>query len=192
MRGYLFPTIEGGYFYFCMTVQKDRFFLTLNTVPEGEFSEQFILDGGFLAQENPFDILGGEVTIFVEGLRTGDDFQLAFIVEGEVKTICDRCNTPFLLEVSNEFPLSVRLVNAESSQDNDEEFLVSRNEPILALDELLFEFVVLSMPMRKVHPEGECVAEAEEFFLSQTQEKEDPRWSVLKQLGENIGEKERD
>lgn len=165
-----------------MAVQKDRFFLALNTIPEGEFSEQFVLDSEFLAQENPFELLGGELTVFVEGVRTEDKFQMTFIVEGMVDTICDRCNTPFSLEVGNEFPLSVELINAEGQQDGDEEILISRNEPILNLDDLLFEFAVLSLPMRKAHEEGGCLEEVEDFYRSQNQEKEDPRWSVLKQL----------
>lgn len=170
-----------GTFGFCMAIQKDRFFLALNTLPEGEFSEQFNLDRAFLAQENPFGLLGGELSVTVEGVRTGDKFQLLFIVEGEVNTLCDRCNTPFVLEVSNEFPLSVQLVNAETQED-EEEILISRNEPILNLDSLLFEFAVLTLPMRKAHEEGACPEEVESFYRSQFQEKEDARWSVLKQL----------
>lgn len=159
---------------------RDRFCLELRHLSEGEFAVEFHLDDPFLSQDNLFDIKGGDVMVYVNGVRSGDDFELTFDFEGELNTVCDRCLGEMLLPVENTFPLSVRLIDGVSKVDEDDSYLVSRQDAILNLDELLFEFAVLSLPICKVHPEGECNPEVESFFSSQTRSIEDPRWAPLK------------
>jgi len=158
-----------------------RYILSLRGLPDGEFDIVYTLDDSFLAAIEGFDIFGGGVKVTLEGTRSGDNFEIDFVLEGTVRTLCDRCNAPLDAEIEAVFPMSFAL-GAETKEVSDSDFMVSRNEPEMGLDEILWQLVVLAMPMRKVHEEGACSEEVESFFLHQQQNAKDPRWADLEQI----------
>ena len=52
--------------------------------------------------------------------------------------------------------------------------------------DLLYEFISLSLPLKNVHPKGECdsqmIEKVNEFSRVEEEEKIDPRWGKLKNL----------
>lgn len=152
--------------------------LVLSGLPQGHFSEQFALEDAVFARENPFDLYGGSVEALVEGERTGNVFKIEIRLTGFVKTICDRCADDLNLPIEATFPFVVRF-GETTDLDGDEELIVSRDEPVLELDDLLYQLAVLSIPMKRVHADGECNADSMRYYARQEEEERKQRGTLL-------------
>lgn len=161
-----------------MTRVTERFRVQLNRLPQGDFEQDFQLEDDFLSREEAFDLLGGEVQVYLEGTRSGDLYDLHFTLTGTVKTLCTRCDMEMLLPIENEFHAVVKM-GEEAGGDDDEEIIVSRSNPLLELDDMLYGFVVLSVPLRRTHEEGDCDEAVDSFFQAQDENRRNPLFAVL-------------
>lgn len=88
-------------------------------------------------------------------------FQLHFDIAGYMTAPCDRCGDDFKLDLWDEFDLMVKLTgdqddDAEGEEEADIAF-VSRSETVLDISNWMYEFVMLSVPLQKLHrdlPDG--------------------------------------
>lgn len=171
-------------------MQSAQYLFSLRGIGEGAFCQEFLLDSPFFsAYEGAFDLFGGHVKAILEGIRTQDTFVTTLHVRGEVETLCDRCNTTLTLPIEGSFALQFALGDT-TEEVSDDTFTISRNEMEMPLDDLLRQYVVLSLPMRKVHPLGACEASVEEFLSEEETPREDPRWAGLHKLSFDNNENE--
>ncbi len=134
-------------------------------LPEGHFSVEIVLD---------------KHETFIEA-----DFK----IEGKAKLTCDRS-----LEIFD-YPISIqkRMLFKYGEQDEeltDEITIISRDRSILDMGQLVYEFIGLAIPMKKLHPRFQDQDENEEgkmvYSSSNDEEiesdKTDPIWDKLKKL----------
>ncbi len=81
-------------------------------------------------------------------------FKFSVHSEGTVKVPCDRCMSDVELRIDTTDELCAKL-GAEYSDEGDC-VVVPENEGELDLSLLIYEFIVLSMPIRCVHEPGMC------------------------------------
>ena len=77
-----------------------------------------------------------------------------FWVEGTVLTECDRCTGPLELAIKGDYRLIYKFGHGESEDEtliviDPDEYQINVKEPI-------YELITLSVPNRKIHPEGQC------------------------------------
>lgn len=87
-------------------------------------------------------------------------FMLHFDVDGSVTVPCDRCGDDFTLQLWDEFDLLIKLAgeNAEGFEEESDAVFIPRSETVLDISKWLYEFVMLSIPLQRIHPntpEGE-------------------------------------
>jgi uncharacterized metal-binding protein YceD (DUF177 family) len=91
-------------------------------------------------------------------------FRLHFDISGSVVVPCDRCGDEFPLGLWDEFSLLIKLTGEdEDEKETDDEAdvaFVSRHETVIDISGWIYEFVMLSVPLQRVHPEGQCNPEA--------------------------------
>ena len=113
-----------------------------------------------------------------------------FSFNGKVKSTCDRCLGELEVPVQGEEKLCVKFSDTETCDDEDVVILPESAYKI-DLAQWMYEYVVVSLPMHKVHPEGECDAEMLKYIMEERDEETestegdgetDPRWSALKEL----------
>lgn len=80
-----------------------------------------------------------------------------------------------------------RSICPDTDLTGDEVIYLGNSEYKLDVSQYLFEFVMLNIPAKKVHLEGECNPEVESYFQSEEpikeeKEKQDPRWKALEKL----------
>lgn len=98
-----------------------------------------------------------------------------FSCEGEVSTYCDRCNDPLNVPVKGSFQLIFKL----STQNSDDESLIILPPEAYELDvtPYIYELITVSLPFRKIHPEGECneemVEQLHQYLVNDEDEDED-------------------
>lgn len=84
---------------------------------------------------------------------------LKFDIDGSVEVPCDRCGNPLNLALWDEFNLVVKPVDdaeeMNETEDDPDIFYIGRTEGHLHLANLIYEFVLLSIPNQHICPEDE-------------------------------------
>ena len=110
------------------------FVISVKGLKPGRSHLDWHADGQFFASFENSEIKDADLDIAVD--IDNDEFEIAVEcrIQGTVTVICDRCLEDLVLPVSTSF-------------EEDE---------TLDLNQDIYDFVCLSLPMRKVHPDGEC------------------------------------
>ncbi|MDR2385306.1 MAG: DUF177 domain-containing protein [Tannerella sp.] len=144
------------------------------------------------------EVRQGKVGITVEVAKVSSAYEMNFHTEGIVKVECDRCLGNIEMSVKAENKLLVTLWETYS-ETSDEQVTVSEEEGTINIAWFMYEFIVLALPLKRVHKEGECdenmssilrelcVEEASEENKLQTEGDRhiDPRWEALRNLIED-------
>ena len=115
-----------------------------------------------------------------------------FKIKGEAKLICDRSLEPFDFPIDIDSHIMFKY-GEEEAELSDEIIIISRDRVSLELGQYIYEFISLSIPIKKVHPKFQDIEDDDEdsegrlIYTSETEssveEKEiDPRWEILKKL----------
>src|SRR5690554_646343 len=88
----------------------------------------------------------------------------------------------------------------EEQEINEEIYIITRDTPKIALAQLMYEFILLAIPAKKIHPDYKLEMDEEDFdeegqlvYVSEEAPDEDngslppngdtdPRWEILKNL----------
>lgn len=125
----------------------------------GEHIFQYELNDKFIDErrgdtERDFKDLDAQVTLKFD--KKNDFFLCHFDVDGSVTVPCDRCGDDFKLRLWDEFDLVIKLTGAEQAESIDEDadvVFIPRSETVLDISNWVYEFVMLSVPLQRVHPD---------------------------------------
>lgn len=116
------------------------------------------LGSDFFAEAAHADLLGGDVQAHVSLVPAGDQWRIALHVQGTVRTLCDRCQGPMDVEITDDYeapmlPSPGGLVPA--GDDTDAVYY----DPATGRADLLrplADTIALSFGLCHVHPDGQC------------------------------------
>ena len=115
-----------------------------------------------------------EVVIQKEGMRKVD---ARVHLVGNVTVACDRCLDPLTLPVEAHPSFAVRFdvpQEEESFSEDGKEILpLSSSQADLDLSQVIYDYVCLALPPRRVHPEGECNPDTVRFLGHQERKDEE-------------------
>ncbi|MCL1675262.1 YceD family protein [Elizabethkingia meningoseptica] len=139
--------------------------------------------------EQEFDKASLQVNVLLDKHSTFLEFEIK--VEGTVQLICDISNEEFNHSISNEIKVLVKF-GEEYDDSNEEVIVIPQNEYEFNIAQLIFEAVVLAIPMKKLSPNlSESDLEALDQYSPKEIEAEkenddqndiDPRWAALNKL----------
>ncbi len=132
-----------------------------------ELTDRFFAD---LEQE---EISGGDIhaEIFVRA-TAGDIYNVQVKVKGDVIVACDRCLDPLQIEVEASDTLKVKDADPEDC-DADNMLYLEANNPCYDFSWQVYEIIETSLPMQRVHPEGECNKDMVSYILTDDNEDDD-------------------
>lgn len=116
-------------------------------------------------------------------------FSLTLTIDGEVTVQCDRCLDDMQQPVAGESSYTVKL--GATPDDDGETITVDENEGILSTAWIIYETIVLAIPIKHVHAPGKCndamTKKLQELSATrsgdeETEETIDPRWAELAKL----------
>ncbi|MBL7718698.1 MAG: DUF177 domain-containing protein [Flavipsychrobacter sp.] len=115
-----------------------------------ELDDRFMNDLG----QWPFDGLNAQVTVTFD--KQPSFFMLKFDVGGTVNMPCDRCGDEFKLRLWDEFNLLIKLTGEDTDHKDDDADVVfiPRSETVIDISNWLYEFIHLSIPLQRVHPDN--------------------------------------
>ncbi len=161
---------------------------------------QYDLDDSFMRdRQNDTDFKALDAHIKVRFDKKTNFFLLHFDVDGSVTVPCDRCGDEFTLRLWDEFDLLIKLAgeDADNIEDDADAVFIPRSETVIDISSWLYEFVMLSIPLQKVHPDKQdgssgCNTDALKLLndLSEHEEKQkNDIWKGLDALKEKKSKK---
>ena len=161
----------------------------LKGLKDDEVSLVFDLDDIFFGALDQAEVKKGSLHVSVSIRKASGFFEILIHEAGTVIIPCDRCLDDMEQPVDTDARLIVRLGD-ENSEDGDT-IVVAEDEGILDLTWIIYESMVLAIPIRHVHASGKCntamTEVLEELSADRSSDEEsdqaiDPRWEQLKTL----------
>ena len=138
----------------------DQIVIPVKGLPLGESSFRFEIGEAFFQAFENGQIKDADCTVDVGVFRHQTLLEIVCRVTGFVVVECDRCLEDLALKVDIAPSLTVGFDNVEVDDEGDEidsEILViERSQRTLSLDQFVYDYICLSLPLVKVHPEGKC------------------------------------
>ncbi|MCE5345968.1 MAG: DUF177 domain-containing protein [Bacteroidales bacterium] len=165
------------------------YYIPLSGLKEGRHLFDFKIGEAFFEQFEESEVKEGSLIATVEMDKGSTHADLVIRISGSVTICCDRCLKMFLYPVNCENRLVVTF--SKSSEDLDPDIIsVSSDVHELDLQQHLYDFINLALPIKRVHPDGKdgkstcdpvMLKKLEELTIEDEKE-EDPRWDELKKL----------
>ena len=138
----------------------DKFIIPLNGLAAGitEFSWQAGKE--FFDSFENSEILDAHLDADVSVEKSGRYIGVDCDVRGEVTVECDRCLDELDMPIDVEIRLSVKYGSEESSEDPQqgerEVIFIPEIDAEMDMSQIIYDYVCLSLPMQRMHDEGEC------------------------------------
>ena len=168
-------------------MEKDNeFLIPVSGLGLGVHSFKFDIRDDFFADMDYSEVKQAEVTVDLEVLKEELMMTLNFHLEGKVLVPCDRCADEFYIPIQSEQVFYIKF-GAEGVEESDDVVVVPAEEHAYDIRSLIYEYIILSIPIHRVHPEGECNPQVL-AMLSHDEEPTDeetatdPRWAALKDV----------
>jgi uncharacterized metal-binding protein YceD (DUF177 family) len=169
-----------------------QYTLPFSGLSEGKHQFDFTADDRFFAEFETSEVEKGELMIQVELEKRSTYLSLTFSIKGTVELVCDRCLENFNYPLESNRKLLVKF-SEKQIEDEAELIYLHPNDFQVEIAQYIYEFVILSLPIRRVHPDGEngetlcdpvMIKKLEElrYHGDNLDEPDDPRWNELRKF----------
>lgn len=172
---------------------------------EGQHEIDFEIDDKFFQNFEDNEILNkGKLTVRVIMEKGANVIELTFLIKGEVELTCDRSLEVFdhPLDITEKM---IYKYGSEEREIDENVCMITRDTPSINVAQLIYEFILLALPAKKIHPDYRNDLDDDEDFETEggfiyfdqeedeNEEKEnqedeniskpvDPRWEKLLKL----------
>ena len=163
--------------------------LPLSGLKEGHHTLDFEIDNEFFEKFEESEVKEGSLRAIIQLEKRTTHIDMTISVSGNVRINCDRCLEMFSQNIKSENRLLLKF--GKSIEDSDPDIIsVSADDHELDLQQQLYEFIILALPIKRVHPvdkngNSTCdpvmIKKLEELIIEEEKES-DPRWDELKKL----------
>lgn len=181
---------------------KNDFIIPLNGLPVGKADYAWHAGKEFFGSFGDSEILDADVDVDAHVEKSGDGLGLDCKIKGRLTVPCDRCLEPLDLPVDKTWILNVKFgeepdegeVIELDGDDEKETVYFPSGSARIDLSQVVYDYTVLSLPAKRVHPDGQCNPEVMRFLTEDpgvdTEPAEDGKpFDALKGLfGEDKGE----
>jgi uncharacterized metal-binding protein YceD (DUF177 family) len=161
----------------------------------GQHEFEFDVNDKFFEGLDYSEIKQGNIRVKITLLKQAVMMALQFEINGTIKANCDLCTGEFDLPINGNFKLIVKVGGNDAGTEDDDIITIAANEYQLDLSQYIYEYIALSLPIKRVHPDNkkgestcdkEMLKKLENFIVEDEGEEEeettDPRWEQLKKI----------
>lgn len=157
----------------------------------GEHDYEFEISDSFFELFDSEYISKGQFKAFVTLRKSDSMIPMTFNIKGSIELTCDRSLDLFdhPLEIERDM---IYKYGEEEKELSEDVYVIYKDTQTMNIAAILFEFIGLEVPMKKLHPrfvvedddeEYEMIYSSEEDTEEQDEEEAiDPRWAALKDL----------
>lgn len=160
----------------------------LQGIPDGESNKSVALGDAELDFKD--DVSLEKANVEINFYKTEHFVQVKFNVRAELRLICDRTLEPFIYSTEGSYHILFEPNPVEESETEDGAVRqIPADDLVISLDKEVRDTIVLTLPIRKIHPDlldsdGKPETFETKSFGPEPSEEEriDPRWEELKKL----------
>jgi uncharacterized protein len=160
---------------------------------EGKHKFEYQIDDKFFELFDVSLVQKANVQVKVTFEKRSTLLTLLFKIKGTVELTCDRCLENYNQPIKLKAELFVKFGEAKF-EEGDDVLWVLPDEHHINIAQLLYEYVILSIPIKHVHPNDkngnstcniEMIEQINKYSCIEKEEEPDQRWEVLKRLKNN-------
>ena len=153
------------------------FIIPLNGLSAGKTTFKWHADGEFFGSFENSEILDADLDVVVTVEKSGRYIGVDCALDGTVTVACDRCLEDLTMPVHTVSLMSVKFGEqgsvAEVEEGDREIVMLPESDTDLDLSQVVYDYAALSLPMQRVHPEGECNPDAVKYLSTEEDEESD-------------------
>ena len=134
---------------------EQKYSIAYKGLKNGLHEVDFDVDGALFKAYESKEIKDGRCKVHVDIDKSDTQLILDVTIDGHVVCECDRCLEDCTIPVHFDGRLTVFVSDHQGEYDGDNMW-VSPDEEDINLMQYIYESIVLSLPYRRVHPDGEC------------------------------------
>lgn len=163
--------------------------IPLSGLKEGRHDIDFEIDNKFFEKLEESEVKEGSLIANITVDKRSTHSDLVIRISGNVRICCDRCLEMFFHPISCENRLLVKF--GKTIEDIDPDILsLPVGEHELDLQQHLYEYIMLALPIKRVHPDDSngkstcdpVMLKKLEALIVEEEPEADPRWDELKKL----------
>jgi uncharacterized protein len=176
-----------------------NFDLDISSLALGKHSFEFTINDEFFSHFEQDIVSKGKILSKIMLEKTDLLMRVKFSNQGVVELTCDRTIKPFDYQLKSENTLTFNFSDRNEEID-DALVLLKRDTINLNMANYIYEYIILAIPLKKIHPDYVRDDEEENqdnilIYSSVTDEEEpedkdidilDPRWEALKKLKDSL------
>ena len=132
------------------------FEIDLMSMKEGTpYGFDFHIGREFFEERDYAELLGADVSVHLNVERRHGGYMFEFDLEGALELPCDRCLEPVSVPVDAAYDVMVRH-GEEFDDSRDDLVVIPENQTKLDVAPMIYDTILLEIPIRVVHEEGGC------------------------------------
>ncbi|MDD4199620.1 MAG: DUF177 domain-containing protein [Paludibacter sp.] len=128
--------------------------IILKEIADGVRAFEFDLNDEYFTKIDSPEVKRGNVKALVCVQKKNSTYELSFKLEGIILIPCDRCLDDMEQFIRHEEKIEVKF--GSNYAEENEVVIVPESEGSINIAWFLYEFIVLNIPIKHVHPPGEC------------------------------------
>ena len=167
-----------------------KYLISFGGLDDGKHNFIFDIDKTFFDLFDSSEIKTGKLLAEISLIKEPQLVELRFLINGTVHVTCDRCLDQFDLPVQYKGRLFFKF-GKEPREVSDEIIILSSGQTEINIAQYLYEFIHLSLPYSKVHPDidgkngcnPEMIKKLNSFIVKEPGKKNhDERWDKLNEI----------
>ena len=139
---------------FCRVKSNRQFVIPFKGLKTGKHGFVFNINDKFFDDFEGSEITKAKVYVNIDLIKVVNMIELEFRLKGSVIVTCDRCLDEFEMPVEYDTKLYVKFGDITEEQ-TDEVVILSYAEGELDITQYIYEYIHLSLPYKRVHPNDE-------------------------------------
>ena len=170
-------------------IKTSQFSLKFIGLKDGSHKFDYVVNNKFFKSYDYFDFNNANIDVQVYLEKKPTVLELDIKGTGSVNINCTSSNEPFDYQIKPKLKILVKFGDSYDDS-NDELLVVPHGCHTIDLDQILYEMIVLSMPIRNIHPgikdgslKSDIINRLKDFDINKEKNSNfDPRWEKLKEL----------
>lgn len=133
-----------------------EYIIDYKSLESGTYEVDYHIDKEFFELFQEPLVEDGNVDVHVVFKVSLAALQFHFDIHGTVDVECDRCLEHFDMPVDSSYDMVAKIGEVASAEEEYDDYItISSNDCEIDLSKHIYEFVVLSLPPQKIHPDDE-------------------------------------
>lgn len=137
-----------------MSNKGQEYIIDYKTLESGTYEFDYHIDKNFFAMFDEPMAQDGDANVHATMKVSSAGLSIRLDISGTLQVECDRCLEPFDMPIDASYDLVVKYGDKTTPLDEaDDVITIGEDDDFLDLSQHIYEYVVLSLPARRVHPD---------------------------------------